>query len=140
MPQLWSFSIPESKVDGSRYDEFPVRFWLDYDEKSAEGSGLRLHWIEQPQSVEIAKIFFSEEHDRLVSLKNWYDEHPDEIEDIPNDEKDRIWAYHRNLSVALRGAVDALKKEVPSDEHSSESGKVSPAAEAANKGGRVDEL
>ena len=140
-PELWSFTVPESIVDGTRYDSFPVRFWLDY-ENSVEGSQLGLQWTERPASMEAAKFFFNQERERLVSVKEWFEGHPNEIEDIPGHEKDRIWTYHYALSTALWGAAEAIEKEAPAVNDSSESDRVPPAAEAATgkKAGHGDEL
>eukprot|EP00562_Extubocellulus_spinifer_P004304 CAMPEP_0178516856 /NCGR_PEP_ID=MMETSP0696-20121128/25358_1 /TAXON_ID=265572 /ORGANISM="Extubocellulus spinifer, Strain CCMP396" /LENGTH=428 /DNA_ID=CAMNT_0020147203 /DNA_START=40 /DNA_END=1326 /DNA_ORIENTATION=- len=114
-PQLWRFTVPETVVDGAKHDACPVRFWLDY-ENSVEGSQLALEWVERPVSIESANLFFNQERERLMTMKNWYDENSSGLEDIPNGEAEKIWAYHRALSTALWGIVEAMNKGVAASE------------------------
>ena len=147
MPQKWSFTIPESTVDGTKYDAFPVSFRLNY-ENSVEGSNLTLQWLDLPKSVYAADYFFRQEHERLVSGKKWYDEHPDELEvlGIPEEEKAKIWEYHHALTTALSSVGQAMEKGLPSNvvngeaEESSESSEAGEEAAAAAADGHGDEL
>lgn len=81
-----------------------------------EGGQLALEWVERPVSIESAKHFFNQERERLMAMKKWYDENPSELEDIPNGEAEKIWAYHRALSTALWGVVEAMGKGLAASE------------------------